>query len=213
MKKSLLMRFTLVELLIVISIIAILTAILLPALSKAKESVRQITCTNRIKQLGTAMLLYTNDYDGRFAPSYGAMGDVDISAPKLLFEYLGVPCNTGYTEWNKVKHLHCPSSSRLSIEAISLGNNYYLCDSYKITQIKKSSLTVLFFDCSGLGHYGNKLDTVEVVSLAASRRHSNMANYGMLDNHVERLKREKILWCWGTAETAANNWKWYPGYQ
>ena len=55
--------FTLIELLVVIAIIAILAAILFPVFAQAREKAREITCVSNAKELGTSMMMYTQDFD------------------------------------------------------------------------------------------------------------------------------------------------------
>jgi prepilin-type N-terminal cleavage/methylation domain-containing protein len=73
--------FTLIELLVVIAVIAVLMAILLPALGRARESAKRIVCSGQVKQVGIAVLAYASDSTNRM-PTYNS--NVDRSQPYLL---------------------------------------------------------------------------------------------------------------------------------
>jgi len=82
--------FTLIELLVVIAIIAILAAILFPVFAQAREKARQSSCLNNEKQIGLAMMQYTQDYDETLVPysEFGRSGDHAFAWTVVLQPYL-----------------------------------------------------------------------------------------------------------------------------
>ncbi len=105
--------FTLIELLVVVAIIAVLVAMLLPALNSARESGRQIVCMSNLKQIGMAFIYYLEDSNGLLPPSYVA------STNQTWFWRLG-------NYWQGTgKHIFtCPSDPYLGWVYLSYKTNF-----------------------------------------------------------------------------------------
>lgn len=92
-------RFTLIELLIVIAIIAIISAMLMPALAKARAKGKSISCLNNAKQLGLMHTFYQHDYEEWYVPVY-CQYDIRVNWAAMFWQ-------AGYVK--KINHLFCPA--------------------------------------------------------------------------------------------------------
>jgi len=203
MKKA---AFTLLELLIVIAIIAIMTSILLPALTKAREQGRSIVCRGNLKQLGTIFYLYHD--------TYGVMPatlNYDVSPNKYWTQYL-YDANFLKTKYNdpfprafNCATLQCPTDTDITASANcwSYGMNYLLAVRMGVTpatanhanrkstfinpaKISKASLRVLLGDASDI-RYGFWETPYDIASYC-NFRHSSGSNILWLDAHASYVK-------------------------
>lgn len=82
--------FTLIELLVTVALAGVLTAMLLPALSGAREAARSAACLSRVRQLGLAWGMYAGDHDGRAMPlAYTSASDIGTGDPVYWFGRVG----------------------------------------------------------------------------------------------------------------------------
>lgn len=98
--------FTLIELLVVIAIIAILAAILFPVFAQAREKARQTACLSNMKQMGLALMMYIQDYDGTMCINEGTLYDKNPQGLWASWNDLILPYMKNQDLW------WCPSLTR-----------------------------------------------------------------------------------------------------
>lgn len=118
------LRFTMIELLLVIAIIVILAGMLLPALSRAKDMSKQIQCSGNLRNIGIGMAAYRGDYAG-FMPDENEWGTW------TWFKQLGpVKYYSGLGYLDNIAVFHCPSNEEFY--------KYFLGPSYALYKYKDS---------------------------------------------------------------------------
>jgi prepilin-type N-terminal cleavage/methylation domain-containing protein len=123
-KKSANRGFTLIELLVVIAIISILAAILFPVFARARESARRSNCLSNLKQIGIAMIMYSQDYDERMVPAaltYSHVRPDGVTSNTALWMDIVQPY------MKSTQAINCPSANTRYYGAInnfSYGYNY-----------------------------------------------------------------------------------------
>jgi prepilin-type N-terminal cleavage/methylation domain-containing protein/prepilin-type processing-associated H-X9-DG protein len=205
--------FTLIELLVVIAVIAILAAILFPVFAQAREKARAISCLSNSRQIGTALMMYVQDYDERYPQEHPSTSNpaVDDSSGQLEEIDYGSPFDkilpyVGSHDASKERLYVCPSDSDPAGATIPncVGNspgplgsyviNAYFLFGAAMAQIQEPAETIYIAERSNLFcdvHYHPWMGEVDLpppdgaTFALAYRRHTEGSNYVYADGHAK----------------------------
>lgn len=188
--------FTLIELLVVIAIIAVLAALLLPTLGRAKTLAQRISCVNNAKQLGLAMQMYGDD-DGGLLPAAHGVVTWGATNPPPWSEPLAV-------YYKNTNILRCPSLCQLFAKSpynYFMGSRaaYVASGDTQASMTYKSVAFPTLYILSGDCNYGfapndadpdnYSQDTLFDPGLTPTKAHAGKLNVFFADGHVATYKK------------------------
>jgi prepilin-type N-terminal cleavage/methylation domain-containing protein len=195
--------FTLVELLVVVAIVALLAALLLPALARAKESGRTAVCANSARQLALAAMTYSLDFNNRLPPfrEWLCRRNGDLTTGRL-YPYLGARggylCPTDRLELARGRGRTPPGArpamgSHTAKRDYSYAMNCAICHTTDVSQWRTPAGTVLFLEALlAPNDYSGVAGPGPMASQALAARHHRRGHVLFGDLHLERLRKPEF---------------------